>query len=153
MQKVDMQKAREDIENSLNKLRSEDFKKQLEETMSKVDMEEIRREMEKAKEEMTRNKEHFKVDIQRAKEDILRAKEELKAYQEMLDEMENEGLINTREDYKIQFKNKELFINGKKQSEEATEKYKKYFRHDTTIQKEDGDMNINHYRNNHKEPA
>jgi len=75
--------------------------------------------------------------------EIDKAKEELKRYQEMISNLEKEDLLNTREDYTIEYRGGELSINGKIQSKEITKKYKKYFRKETlTIKKQNGDINI-----------
>ncbi|MDQ6756439.1 MAG: hypothetical protein M3004_05845 [Bacteroidota bacterium] len=55
-------------------------------------------------------------------------KHKKKDVKEMTTEMEKDGLINKKEGYNIEYKNKELLINGKKQSNEVTEKYRKYFK-------------------------
>ena len=46
----------------------------------------------------------------------------------MTTEMEKDELLNKKESNTIEYKNKELLINGKKQSPEVTEKYRKYFK-------------------------
>jgi flagellar motor protein MotB len=143
LEKVDMEKTRENLDRALSKLRSQDVQKLIEESMSKVNMEEMRSKMERVQEEMEKNKDKMKFDLEKAKENLKKAKTELKAYQEMIEDMENDGLIDTHEDYKIQFKNNELFINGKRQSSEVTDKYRKYFKEDTVIEKQGGNMNIN----------
>ena len=58
---------------------------------------------------------------------------------ELFTEMEKDGLINPRNGFTVEYKNKDLFINGKKQSEKTTDKYRKYFKQDhfkMTIEKE-----------------
>jgi chromosome segregation ATPase len=131
VEKIDAQKMKAEIEKELN------------ESLAKIDMEKMKIDMEKVKEEMERSKENLKVDLEKARKDMAKAREELSGYQRMLEEMEKDGLLNTKEDYKVQYKNKELFINGKKQPAEVTDKYRKYFKKDTTIEKEEGNMNIN----------
>ena len=138
---------RGDMEKTLSQLRSHEVQKHIDEALSKVKMEDVHREMERVKVELEKNQGKMKLDLEKAKEDIRKAKEELKTMQEMIEQMEDDGLINTREDYRIQFKNNELIINGKKQSSEVTEKYRKYFKEDTVIEKEEGNMNINRNRN------
>ena len=57
----------------------------------------------------------------------------------MFNEMEADGLINTRDGFTIEYKDKDLFINGNKQPEKVTDKYRKYFKGDhfkITIDKE-----------------
>ena len=76
--------------------------------------------------------------------EIEKAKIEFKGYQEMVYEMEKDGLLNTKADYTIIYRDEELTINGKKQPAEVTNKFKKYFSKDgVTIRKEKGEMNIN----------
>ncbi len=148
LEKVDMTKMRMEIEKAMEevktKLNQEDIRKQIETSLKEVDMEKIRREMEEVKEEMAKHKMDFKVDMEKAREGIQKAKEELNGYQQMVDEMENEGLLQSGKDYTIEYKEGQLFLNGVKQSDGTTSKYKKYFKSDKiTIRKKNGEMNIN----------
>jgi len=123
----DMDKIKAELDNSKEELR-------LEQGKIKVEMENAKKEIREAM------KRDFKKDFEKAQEDIKRAKEELSNYKNMLGEMEKEGLINTKEDYKVVYKNGELIINGKKQPASVTEKYKHYFKKDNvSIQKNDDD--------------
>ena len=57
----------------------------------------------------------------------------------MFTEMEQDGLINSKQGFNIEYKNKNLYINGAKQSEQVTSKYRKYFKDEhfeITIDKE-----------------
>ena len=65
-----------------------------------------------------------------AKLEMLKAKTGMSELKEMTTEMEKDGLLNKKESNTIEYKNKELLINGKKQSPEVTEKYRKYFKGD-----------------------
>jgi hypothetical protein len=49
----------------------------------------------------------------------------------MFSEMEKEGLIDQKDGFSIELKNKALFINGKKQPEATYEKYRKYIKGDS----------------------
>ena len=50
---------------------------------------------------------------------------------EFTDELEKDGLIDKDKGYSIEWKNGgELYINGKKQSKEISDKYKKYYKKD-----------------------
>jgi len=61
----------------------------------------------------------------------------------MLDEMEKDGLINSKEDYDIEYKEGNLYINDQKQPQEVLNKYKEYFKKDNTrIYKKNGGFNI-----------
>ncbi len=125
---------RKEIEQELKKVNSEEIKKELENA---------RREMEKAKVDLDLEKVNMSKELKKAGEEIEKAKEELQGYQEMIYSMEKEGLLSTKEDYKIEYDNGVLMINGKKQSQETMNKYKKYFKKDkTTLTKEGDDFNI-----------
>jgi len=143
--KVEMEKAKLQLD---KELKSKDWEKEMKK-IKEIDMKEMEQEMENARKEIERSKAdldleklNMKDEMDNARKEIDKAKEELKGYQEMIYSMEKAGLLSTKGDYTIQYKDGELFINGKKQSAEVTEKYKKYFKKDTTIKKEDGDFNI-----------
>lgn len=73
-------------------------------------------------------------------EGMEKAKTELKQTSAMFDEMEKDGLISSKDGFTVEYKNKELIINGKKQPESVTEKYRHYFSKDhfkIVIDKED----------------
>jgi hypothetical protein len=101
--------------------------------------------MAKVKEDLKKQKFDFRKEMDNAKVDIDKAKTEMKGYQEMIYDMEAAGLLNTKEDYTIEYKDGDLFINNKKQPQNVTDKYKKYFKHKTiAIKKQDGQMKIDH---------
>jgi hypothetical protein len=133
MKEIDMSKMKLEIEKELKNVRkninSEEMKKSMEE-IKKINFDELKKEMENLKKEMELNKDHFKLEMDKAKLEMLKAKTELGEIKEMTNEMEKDGLINKKESNTIEFKNKELFINGKKQSQQITEKYLKYFKGD-----------------------
>ena len=63
----------------------------------------------------------------------------------MIYAMEAEGLLSTKEDYSIEYKSEQLEINGKKQSVEITNKYKKYFtKEKCSIFKKNGELSVNY---------
>ena len=77
--------------------------------------------------------------MENAKESIDNAKKELKETKAMFNEMEKDGLIDPKQGFSVEFKEKELYINGTKQPEKVTDKYRKYFKRDhfkITIEKE-----------------
>jgi chromosome segregation ATPase len=144
---IDINKINDEVQKSLEtvkeQMNSDAFRKSMEE-IKKVDIDQIKKELENVKDEMKKNKVNIKEEIDNAKEDIKKAKEELKGYRDMLDDMEKNNLIDTKEDYSVEYKNGELFINGKKQSQEVLNKYKGYFKKDNTeISKKNGRFNIN----------
>jgi hypothetical protein len=89
---------------------------------------------------------NMKETMEKARQEVDKAKEEVKGYQEMIYAMEKDGLLNTKEDYSIEFRKAELSINGQKQPTEIFNKYKKYFKKERlTIRKENGDMQIDNH--------
>ncbi|HEX4877098.1 MAG TPA: hypothetical protein VFV31_10530, partial [Chitinophagaceae bacterium] len=55
-----------------------------------------------------------------------KAKAEISEYKSFTEGLEKDGLINKKEGYSLKHKNKELFINGKKVSEEIYYKYRNF---------------------------
>lgn len=155
MKKVDMEKINREIQESMSKVDWEKINAEIKESMdkvSKIDMEKMNDELRKAQKEISEmkinledEKFHFKDAMKKAGESIEKAKEELKGYQEMVYAMEADGLLSTKNDYTIEYKDGEISIDGKKQSSAVNEKYKKYFKKDNVrIIKEDGEINIRH---------
>ena len=148
LDKIDLEKMRKEIERSMEDLKvnidGARISKEIQESLKKIDMEKVKRDMEKVKGEMEKNKDNFKFDRDKIQKDLEKTRIEFKGYQEMVYEMEKDGLLSTKTDYTIIYKDEELTINGKKQATGVTNKYKKYFSKDeVTIRKEKGEMNIN----------
>jgi chromosome segregation ATPase len=166
MKKIDMEKIKKEIDESMAKI---DWKK-MEADMAKakveiasLNIEEMKKEIEaalnidmsKLKEELARIKvdipkidmkeiiENAQKGIETAKVELARAKEEMKAYKTMLKDMEQDGLIDTKKEFLIEYKNNELFINKVKQPANVAEKYKSYFKKGAgTIRHEGGEINL-----------
>jgi len=158
LKSIDIEKILADVKSSLNDINLEETNEEIEKALSEakkeiekakieikdIDRDVIEKELEKAKLEIEKSKvEIDKIDMDKimseAKEDIDKAKEELKLTKEMFNEMEKDGLINSKEGFTIEYKNKDLYIDGKKQSAKTTDKYRKYFKKDhfkITIEKE-----------------
>ena len=151
--KIDGEKIREELKRTRNavdeQMKNQELQREIEKVKN-VDMKEINAEVEKAIKEIAKIKDELRAEkfdmnetMTKAYSEIDKAKEELKSYQEMISELEKEGLLNTREDYTIEYRGSELSINGKIQSKEVTNKYKKYFRKEMlTITKKKGDIKI-----------
>ncbi len=172
LSKVDFDKIKEEVNESLKKVDFNKIQIEVKEALDKVDMNEIREEIAKAGDEVNRElkdkdwkkemesatdklkhmKDEFRLEnldmkgvMEKAGDEIDKAKDELKGYQEMIYALESDGLLDTKEDYVIKYRDSELYINGKKQSPETSAKYKKYFKQNkVTIRKEDGDFDIKH---------
>jgi hypothetical protein len=142
----DINKLNEEVQRGLEaakeQMNSKEFREGID-AAKKINMDEIKKELENVKDEMEKNKIDLKEEMDNAKEGIEKAKEELKDYRELIDGMEKDGLINTKEDYSIKYKDDELYINGKKQSPEITDKYKDHFKENNTrIYKKNGRFTI-----------
>lgn len=115
-----------------------DANKEIEKALAevgKIDKEAIRKELENAKEELEKSRvEVDKIDLKNimaeAKEGIDKAKVELKQIKTMFTEMEKDGLVNSKKGFKLEYRDNDLFINGKKQATPVTDKYRKYFKED-----------------------
>ena len=135
LKEVKWTKVNEDVRNSLREAKKE---------IEKINMNQVKKEMDKARLEIQKSGDEIKnINIDRimanAKETITKAKEELKLKKEMFNEMEKDGLLDQKEGFTIEYKDKNLFINGTKQSEPITDKYRKYIKDDAfriTISKE-----------------
>jgi len=121
----------EEMEKAFAEARKEIEKAKLE--IKDIDKDAIKKDMEKAKKDMEKVKlEIDKIDMDKimaeAKAGIDEAKAELKLTKEMFTEMEKDGLISSKKGFTIEYKNKLLFIDGIKQDEKTTDKYRKYFK-------------------------
>jgi hypothetical protein len=142
LKNIDLNFKSAEIEKALAEASKEIEKAKLE--LKEVDKEEIKKELVKAKIEIEKSKlEIEKIDMSKimdeARAGIDKAKDELKLTKEMFTEMEKDGLINSKAGFTIEYKNKELYIDGKKQDAKTTDKYRKYFKQDhfkMTIEKE-----------------
>lgn len=154
VKKVDKEEIRQEIEKAKKQVQEALEKEEWKEDMKKAQLEsreEVKKEMENAKrelakvrEEMKNQKFDLKKEMEQANVEIEKAKSALKGYQEMIYEMEKDGLLSTKEDYSIKYNDGELYINDKKQPQNVTDKYKKYFGKKTiAIKKQNGKMDIN----------
>lgn len=153
--KGELNKAKQELQNAKleieQQLKNKEWRKEIEQELKKINSNEIKEELENARREIERARADIDLEkislgkeLEKAHLEIDRAKDELKGYQEMIYSMEKEGLLDTKENYKIEYKNGTLRINGKKQSEETINKYKKYFKKEkVSITKENDDFNIN----------
>jgi hypothetical protein len=145
---VNLNIKKDEIRKALAETKIE-LNKNLEE-VKKINTEEIKEAMQnaeidlkKAMAEIKIDKELFRESMDEAKAGIKKATEEVKGYQEMIYSMEKDDLLNTREDYSIEYRHGSIYINDKKQSEVVTSKYRRYFsRENISIRKKKGDFII-----------
>lgn len=158
MKEVDAAKIQADVAASLKDINLEKIKAEVQSSMDKIDWDQIKVDIDKAKNidmkkienEMRDMKPEIEKSLQEAHESIEKAKNELKEYKIFINDLDKDGLINKNADYKIEYNNGVLTINGKKQSEEVTNKYGSFLKghKDFVIKKnEDGfDINNPHYQ-------
>lgn len=114
------------------------------EEIKKIDKDAIKKEIENARLEVEKSRSVYrKIDMdkimQEAQQGIEKARLELKQIKAMFNEMEKDGLIDPKQGFSIEYKDKYLYINGTRQSDQVTDKYRKYFKEDhfeITIDKE-----------------
>lgn len=149
LSKIDIDKMQEEIQSSLKEIDMQELdletskewkeaKKELEKAkveLSEIKTKELKKAMEEAKKEMQNAKEEFrKMDLDKilaeAKQSVADAKKEIQSLRNMFTEMEKDGLIDTKKGFKIEYKNKTLFVNGQKQPDAVAEKYSHYIKED-----------------------
>jgi hypothetical protein len=130
MKEVDMQKIKAGIDASISKIDMDKIKVEMQKVKD-VDMKKLQEEMEKMKPEIEKSMTEARTGIDKAKKDLL-------AYKGLIDGLDKEGLINKKENYKIEYKAGVLTINGKKQSADVVKKYQNFLkdRKDFTIKKD-----------------
>jgi len=102
---IDFSKMQNDFKKMQDKLQSEAFK-------SQFNTEKMQKEIAGA--------------MSKAKESIEKAKEKLQQMKNFTDELAADGLIDKKKGYTIEWKNGSLFINGKQQPKDISDKYRKY---------------------------
>ena len=151
---ADVQKALAEAQKELKEVDGEKIKKEIEASLAKVDMEKIKAELEEVKKidltEMKKELANIRPEVEKslaeAKKDIEKARKEITAYKGLVNALENDGLLKKGDNYKIEYKDNELTVNGKKLSAAETKKYSEYLegKKDFTIQKSNDDFNIHH---------
>lgn len=146
---VDMDKIRKEIELAMKDVDMNKIKAEVEEGMKKIDLDKIKLEIDLSKMkdmelELKKIGPEIEKTIKKAKVEIEKAKAELKEYKKFVDGLEKDGLIDKKAGYKIQHKDGELFINGKKQPADVYNKYKNFLeKHQSLNINTDEDFDIN----------
>jgi CBS-domain-containing membrane protein len=112
MKEINFDKINDEMKELQEKFQSEEFKKQF-------DSDKLQKQIDEA--------------MDKANEGMQKAKNELQQFKEFTSELEKDGLIDKRKGYEIEWKNGNLYINGVQQSQQVTNKYKKYYREDGKI--------------------
>jgi hypothetical protein len=100
----------------------------------------------KLKEELSQIQPQVEKAMQEAKVSIEKAKKEITAYKNLVNALDNDGLLKKSEHYKVEYRNGELTVNGKTLSAEQIKKYNEYLsgKDNFTLQKDEDGMSINH---------
>ena len=113
-------------------------------------MQQARREMEAAKNEMGETASKLREELGNASKQLDEAESELRGYQELIYQLESDGLLDTHHDYQILWNEPELKINSNTQSPSIATKYQKFFKDNyTLITKKNGKMNVRKGKENH----
>lgn len=152
MKSVDAAMLKANIDMAMKAADIEKIKADVNASIAKIDWEKINGEIEKAsKVEMPKIELELKdlgpkieKEMANARQELDKAKVELKAYKNFIDALDRDGLINKNENYKIEYRNGELTINGKKQTADAAKKYGEFLngRKDFTISRDADGFNI-----------
>ncbi len=103
--KVNFSKLQNDMKIVQEKLKSEEFKSQL-------NSEKLQKQINES--------------MSKAKESIEKAKQHLQEMKDFTDALSAEGLIDRKKGYTLEWKNGNLYINGKEQPKSISDKYRKY---------------------------
>lgn len=147
LKKVNVEKINKQVEEALAKVDFKELELKLKDIrIPKEEMKKLQKEMEHLKMDLKHekfdiniDKEKIKMEVQqdlnKAKEEMklaqgemVKAKVELEATKKFIDQLEADGLIETKKPCSIEIRNGELFINGTKQSKEVNEKYKSFLK-------------------------
>jgi len=167
MKEVDFDKIQAEVKASLSKIDWDDIKQDMNdakagiENMKKIDFEEINtelakaqeeirkikpqieRELAKAKEEIEKIRPGLEKELARAKVEIEKAKVEIREYKSFINGLEKDGVLNTKEEYRIIHKNGKLFVNDKEVSSSVYNKYKSFLDKHKKLNISSSDSNLN----------
>jgi hypothetical protein len=126
LKEVDLEKIKQEIAVSINKVDTKELEKQLAE-VKQINAEQISKQMAEVKEQMAKMKIDLKDQFAKAGQQVKAAKKQLQLVKDGLDELEKDGLKKKGEKINIEFKEGILYLNGKAQAKEVSDKYSKYF--------------------------
>lgn len=152
MKDIDMQKINLEMQKAMKEVDCEQIKQQMADAMSKVDMEKVKADIEKAKQvdvaklktELDKIGPEVEKAMREAKVSIEKAKAEITAYKNLVNALDRDGLLKKNDTYKIEYRDKQLTVNGKRLSAEDTKKYSEYLngKDNFTLEKNEDGLNI-----------
>ena len=125
LKEVDMAKIQKEVAESLAKVDWENMKLEMDKVKD-IDMKKLTEEMKKVQEEMKELGPKMQKEMEKAKVEMEKAKAEMKEYKGFVDGLNDDGLISKKEAYKLKHKDGELFINGKKATDQTYNKYRTF---------------------------
>ena len=148
---VDAEKMKTEMTQAMKELDAVKLKADIESSISKMDMQKLQAElhrlretdMKKIEEQLRNIRPEIEKSMSTTRESIEGAKKELQSYKTFITELEKDGLVN-QNDYTIEYRKGELFINGNKQDDSIKKKYSSFLkdRKDFTIKKDADHFNI-----------
>ena len=134
MQNIDTDKMKAEIDKAMAELKNSNWQAELDKGMKEmkvalaevknINSAEIKKELENARKEMENAKINMKDEMAKARVEVEKARVEMTQLKGLLQDMQKDGLIKKGEDVKLEWKSGRLYINGKEQSAEISEKYK-----------------------------
>jgi hypothetical protein len=145
--KVDWEKAERDMKKAMKEFElsneQHEFMLEKDEALRYFDMEKFHNDFEGEKlkmqfemEKMQHDFDRLGEDLKGAHENLLHADEEMKNLKSFIDELRKDGLIKKGKEYDIKIENGELYIDGKKQPDSVTDKYRKNEKYKNYFDKE-----------------
>jgi hypothetical protein len=142
MKDIDLDKIKAEVDQAMKGVDVAKIQAEVANSLKSVDMVKIQEQIASALKSVDMEKTMASLDA--AKLAIESAKAELKEYKSFVDGLDQDGLINKKENYTIEHKSGDLIINGKKASAETIKKYKSFLdKHPKiSIHKDEDDFNI-----------
>lgn len=152
MKDFDKQKIELEVQKAMQQIDAEKIKKEVHEALASIDTEKMKADLEKVKEiDMTKMKEelaNIQPQVEKAMKEahvsIEKARKEMTAYRNLVNALDRDGLLKKSGNYTVEYKDKELTVNGKKLSAEDKKKYSEYLsgKDDFTLEKDEDGLNI-----------
>lgn len=162
LKNIDMAKLSDEINSSMKNINWTSLHKEVSNAMKEaelqlknIDLKEVDKQVKKAMEHVRTDisidldqqvKRSLEAGLEGAREGIARAKKEIQLLKEFTTELEKDGLIDKKKGYKLEIKDDEMYIDGKKQTKEVTDKYRKYFKDGNYTLKSDGHSKYENFK-------
>ena len=119
-----------DVKVNINGVDVEQIQNEVEEAVQQavtnIDLNEVNAEVENSLDDL-----HIELNSRSSQEDIRREKA-IRRHGALLEQLEDDELISAGKDFELEYRDRNLYVNGKKQSPKTAERYRKYFRNGHT---------------------